>query len=354
MNYRALTAAAMTVLIGGGLWLYETPEEPAPVEKNFEESSQENHGVGIIDIEKIYAIHPEGEHLNELIATELRLRLELNEAMKIVNVPKPPAPETNIEVFDEAAWQKNAQRVISQLAELEGRRKRAAEEYRKKSEPDYIKERDKISEGYLNENMNIQLKLRNRDNLHLTQEQINDLLKRLDEVELERNAKQGELLEKWKAEVLKYANDSVAEDEARLKAESDKLRAEMEAQAHKKESDVTERNQKLMADAVKEMESRQNRRRELLTQLQEVSNERAELERKILDSISDKAIMLAAVNRLEMVLVSRKSAQDEKFSLRPIVWNFELKSPKHTGAVIIAGKDARDLTEELIKEIKRL
>lgn len=355
MNYRALTAAAMTAIIGGGLWFYGTPKPVEPVEKKIDTPApKETHGVGLVDIGKIQAVHPEGDQLNQLLATELRLRLELNEAMKVVALPKPQSPAIDKEVFDEATWQKNAQIVISQLAELESRKKLAAEEYRKNSEPHYIQERNKIRDMFSNENFNIQLKLKNADNLHLSQEEIDALMARLDELELERNNLQRELLERWMAEIKKHAEDSVAEDEARLKAEAERLRTIVEEQARQKESDVTTRNQQLMEEALREMESRQVRRRELLTELTEVSRERSELEKKILDSIVDKATMLAAVYRLEMVLVKRKPLPDENFLSRRIDWNFTFKSPEHVGAAIFPGKDTRDLTDDLIKEMNRL
>lgn len=353
MDYRVLTAL-MFLLIGGGLYFYQTPKMPAePVDNKVEKPIQENRGVGIIDIEKIQAAHPEGELLEELQATELRLRLELNEAMRVVTLPKIEPPETDKEVFDEATWQKNAQLVVSQLAELENRRKAAAEEYRKNSEPHYIEERNKIREGYLNEQLNIQLKLDNADNLHLTQEQINELIKQLEKVQFERNQHQKELLEKWKAEIVEYADNSVAEEKKKLKAEAERLRAIVEEQTRKKEADVTERNRKLMEDALREMEDRQIRRRELLAELNEVSRERAELEKKILDSIVDKATMLAAVNRLEMLFVKR-SPDEPKIFRRSIEWNFKLKSPEKVGAAVFPGKDAKDLTADLIKEMNRL
>lgn len=353
MDYRVLIAL-MFALIGGGLYYYGSPKVVnEPVVQKVDKPTQENRGVGIIDIEKIQAVHPEGELLDELQARELRLRLELNEAMKVVELPKPEPPETNQEVFDEAAWQKNAQLVVSQLAELENKKKVAREEYLKNSEPHYIEERNKIRERYLNEQLNIQLKLDNADNLNLKPEEINELLQRLEKVQFERNQVQKELLEKWKAEIEQYVVDSVAEEETRLKAEAERLRLEVEEQTRKKESDVTERNKKLMEDALREMEERQIRRRELLTELNEVSRERAELENKILDSIVDKATMLAAVNRLEMVFVKRKP-DDLKLSKRLVEWTFELKPPAHVGAVVIAGKNAKDLTDDLIKEMNRL
>lgn len=355
MDYRVVTAL-MFALIGGGLYLYQTPEVPAEpvVDRKAEKPAQVNRGVGIIDIERIQVAHPDGAYLDELQATELRLRLELNEAMRVVELPKPEPPATNEEVFDEAAWQKNAQLVVSQLAELESRKKLAAEEYQKKSEPRYIEERNKIRAEYLNEQLNIQLKLDNADNLHLTQEQINELLQQLEKVQFERNKIQRELLEKWKAEIEKYANDSIAEDEARLKAEAERLRTVIEEQTQKKKEDVTERNRKLMEESLREMEERQIRRRELLTELNEVGRERAELEKKIFDSIVDKATMLAAINHLEMLFVKRKPDDAEKVLKRSIKWNFELKPPAKVGAILFPGKDAKDLTDDLIKEINRI
>ena len=247
MDYR-IVAVGMSALIGVGLYFYGTSEKPAePVETKIEKPAPtEAHGVGIVNIEKIQAAHPDGEHLNELRATELRLRLELNEAMKVVEVPKPQPPETDEEVFDEAAWQKNAQIVMTQLAELESRRKALAEQYRKDSEPRYLKERDKVVADFLNENLNIVLKLQNADNLHLTQEQINELKQRLDEVEFARNSAQRELLEKWLAEIKKYADDSVAADEVRLKAEYERLRAQVEAQTQKTSPSATKSKWKIL------------------------------------------------------------------------------------------------------------
>ena len=350
----AVIAAIIAALIGCGLYFYSTPTIPAePVENKIEKPAP-TQGIAIIDIEKVQAAHPDGEQLEQLRATELRLRLELHEAMRVTELPKPQSPETNTEVFDEAAWQKNAQIVVSQLAELESKKKIAAEEYRKNSEPRYIEERNKIRDKFANEQLNINLKLQNADNLRLKQEQINELTKRLEEIEFERNKLQRELVQKWAAEIELYADNSIAEDRTRLRAEADRLRQEVEEQSQKKESEVAERNRTLMENSLQEMEGRQLRRRELLSDLQKVSRERAELEKKILDSISDKAAMLAAVNRLEMILVKHESKPSDKVLRRGIKWNFDFKEPAHTGATIILGKNSKDLTNDLIKEMNRL
>ena len=355
-NFRAWTAATLAAIIGVGLYVHETSEPPAkPVEDKIEKPApRQAQGVGVVDLDKIQREHPDGEKLAELQARELRLRLELNEAMRVVQLPKPTPPAVNEKVFDEAAWQKNAQIVISQLAELEQRKKLAAEEYRKKSEPKYLERRDKVRDEFLNENLNIQLKLQNADNLQLTQEQVNELLKRLEEVEFQRNAAQKKLLDEWMAEIEKYVIDSTADEEARLKAEAERLQQEVDEQSRKKQSEVAERNQELMEQAIRDIEARQTRRQELLTAVQQVGDERAGLEQKIFNSIADKAAMLASVYRLELVLVKREAFDDEKFLLRRPKKNYELKVPEHVGAVIFPTNKTRDLTDELIKEMKRL
>ena len=132
------------------------------------------------------------------------------------------------------------------------------------------------------------------------------------------------------------------------------MKAEVEAQTQKKKEDVTERNKQAMEDSLRAMEDRQIRRRELLSELTEVGRERAEVEKKIFDSITDKAAMLAAVYRLEMILVRRAPDDYDKILSRHIVWNFELKPPERVGAVLVPGKKARDLTDDLIKEMNRL
>ncbi len=354
-NYRAWAAATIIALIGGGLYFHEATEPPAkPVDEKVERPApKQSEGVGVIDLNEIQKYHPDGEQLAELHAKELRLRLELNEAMRVIQLPKPTPPAVNEKVFDEAAWQKNAQEVMSRLAELQMRKKLIADEYRKKSEPQYIERRNKVRDEFMTENLNIQLKLQNADNLHLTQEQINELLKQLEDVEFRRNAAQKKLLDEWMAEIEKFVVDSTSAQEASLKAEADRLQREVNEESRKKQDEVAERNRRQMEQSIHDIESRQVRRQELLSAVQQVGNERAELEQKILNSIVDKATMLASVHKLELLLVKRAPFDDEKFWLKRPRKTFELKAPEHTGAVVFPTKKTLDLTNELIKEIQR-
>ena len=330
------------------LYFYEPPpkikvERPKPVEE-----TDSVHGFGIIDLEQIQKNNPAGDELKELNAREIRLKLELNEVMRPVIPPK--LPEIDITPFEESAREKNMQNLISQLSEIRAKKQRAADEYKKKTEPDYMKKRDAIRDEYLNESFNIAMKLRNADILRLTQEQIQELEKRLDDLVIKRNDMQRALLDEWTAEINDYANAQFADEEERIKREAEETYNQYNDEAMAKIQELQERNRALMEAATNEIAFRQRRRKEILDELTETSNLRAELENKILNSIVDEAGKLGALNRLEMVFVKRESPYfEEKFFYGNT--NFNLEQKKSTK--IIAGKGAKDLTKDLLKALRR-
>ncbi len=340
----------MALVIGGGLYFYEPPpkikvERPKQIE-------EENpvRGFGIIDLEQIQKNNPAGDELKNLHAKEIRLRLELDEVMRPVLPPK--LPEIDITPFEESAREKNMQNLISQLAEIRAKKQRAADEYQKKTEPDYIKRRDAIRDDYLNESFNVTMKLRNADILRLTLEQIQELEKQLDDIVIRRNEAQKVLLEEWTAEINDYVDAQFADEEARIKREAEETYNKYNDEAMNKIRELQERNRALMEAATNEIAFRQRRRKEILDELTETSNARAELEDKILNSIVDEAGKLGALYRLEMVFIKRENSYaEEKFFNNAT--NFKLEQNKSYGAIIIAGKDTKDLTKDLLRALRR-
>ncbi len=349
-NYRLKAAAIMTVLIGGGLFLYSPPkaekvERPKP-------AVQENpvHGFGYIDFEQVLLKHSDGERLKELLGKEIRLKLELNEMMRPVSPPK--LPEIDTTPFEESARKRIMQNLISQLAEVRAREKRIAEEYTEKTAEDYIKRRNTIRDFYMNEAFNITLKLQNAKILHLTPEQIQELTKRLDEITVERNAKQKELLDERTAEIAAYARSQVADDLARIKRETDEFNEKYSDEALQKIRDTQERNQALMKAAMQEIAFRQTRRRELLDELLQTSKERVKLEDSIVDSIVNEAGRLGALYKLQMVLIKHETPYfEEKLSSNADI-NFKLNAKKSPGVMIFEGSDTKDLTPDLLKTVR--
>ena len=351
-NYRLTAAILMALAIGGGLYLYEPPK-PVHVERpqvQAPEKPKLAQGFGYIDLEKIQSRMSTGAELKEIRGKEIRLRLELNEIMR--PVPPPQFPEIDTTPFDESAREKNMQDVIGKLAEIKARKKRLADEYRKSSEAEYLQRRDAITKVYLNEAFNITLKLENADILRLKPEEIAELEQKLDQLVLDRNASQGELLSAWTAEIENYVESQTADDEAKIRREAEENLQKYSDEAAQKVREVQERNRALREAAMREVAIRQTRRREILAELTETSKARAELEDKILGAIVDETGRLGANYKLQMVFVKRAfTLDDSKFFYNPEM-NFKLDAPKSPGAIIFFGKDARDLTQDLLKALK--
>lgn len=351
-NYRLKAAAIMAVLIGGGLWLYEPPK-PEKIEtvERPEKVKQEKpiHGFGYVDFEQILKKHPKGEELEDLIGKEIRLKLELNELLRPVSLPK--LPEIDTTPFEESAREKNKQYIVSQIAELKARRKRIAEEYAKKTQEDYIKRRNAIRDIFMNESFNITIKIQNAETLHLKEEQIQELKNRFNEISLERNQKQKELLEEWEAEIEAYADSQVAEDAARIKKENEELEKLYGEEAMKKLRETQERNKALMEAAMQEITFRNTRRAEIFDELLATTKQRTELEDEIIDSIVNEAGKLGALYKLQMVLIKRETFYAGEKLLQNAEIEFKLKTPRSPGAMIFEGTDTKDLTKDLLKTI---
>lgn len=351
-NYRLKAAAIIVLLIGGGLLLYEPPkQEKIENVESPEKIKQEKpiHGFGYVDFEQVLQKHPKGEELKELIGKEIRLKLELNELLRPVSPPK--LPEIDTKPFEESAREKNMQNIISQIAELNARKKRLAEEYKKETEEDYIKRRNANREIFVNEAFNITLKLQNAQTLHLTDEQIQECKKRLDEITVERNLKQRELLDEWTAEIEGYVNEMVAEDEARIKKEAKEMEERYSEEAMKKMRETQERNKALMEAAMQEVTFRNTRRAEILNEILTTTKQRADLEDEIIVSITNEAGKLGAMYRLQMVLIKSEPSYTEKNLLQNTEMTLKLKTPKSPGAMIYEGTDTKDLTKDLLKTI---
>ncbi|MBQ7704411.1 MAG: hypothetical protein IJT73_03145 [Selenomonadaceae bacterium] len=347
-DYRLTAAAVMTVIIAGGLFLYEPPK-PEKIERpqKVEQEKIPVQGVGYIDFEQVIHKHRDGEKLKELLGKEIRLKLELNEIMRPFIPPK--LPEIDITPFEDSTREKIMQNLISQLAEIRARKKRLTEEYQKEHEPEYIKRRNEIRDIYSNEAFNITLKIENAKTLHLTPEEIQALAKRLDELVLERNEKQRALLEEWTAEVAAYVNSQVADDEARIKRETDETKEKYSAEALQKIRDTQARNKALLEAAMQEVAFRQTRRRELISEIARTAREREKLENSIIDSITNETGKLGALYKLQMIFVQNSPPKLDKKFLRNIVKKADIDTPKSPGAMIFEGKDTKDLTPDLLK-----
>ena len=335
----ALTA---TALIGvGSFAIYDfldvkESQKNLPVEKKIVvEEKKFLPSIGFIDLEIVKDSLPQGGELSNLIAKETRLQLELNNAMQPVLMTPPKVED---KPFDDSVWQKNAQAVVSEAAEIEKRKRQAAEDYRKQTEADYIKRRDEANDQFLNEILNIKLKLQNADVMRLSEEEIKNFNHRLDEIQAERNQIQKKLIEEWTKEIADYAEESIKDDVENLRKQAKESVEKVKLQAQQAKVDAIKRNNEMMEQAMKESAKRQELRQQILSDLQEVTAQRQQLESDLIDSLSDVASKLAVINKLNLLLVKQNSFDEEN---------------KISFSTLFATSLTLDLTDELIKELQQ-
>ena len=348
-----IIAGILTVLTVsgiGGYNYYKSEEPPPPPKPKVIKEVELPQGIGFIDLTRIRDNLDNGEHLAELKKLETRLKLELKDAMKPVLMSPPKVEE---KPFDDSVWQKNAQAIISEAAEIEKRKKQAAEEYRKATEEEHIKKRDEINNQFLNEVLNIKLKLQNADSMRLSSKQIEEFEKRLEEIQIERNAIQRQLMDQWVQEIAAHAEEAVKADAEKLRAQAQQSMAKITEEAKNAQTAAIERNKALMEKAMQESKARQDKRQQLRLELQEVTKERSELEDKMLDSIGDLAAKLAVIHKLKMILAVRDVdlINEELFPTTQST-AFEVNLTSTIEPMVIPSTDTVDLTDELIKELQ--
>ncbi len=353
-NFLAVMLTAIIAAAGVGGYNYFNSEEPPPKpsKKKVVEQAEPAKGIGFINFDLVQDRHSDGEYLSELKQLEIRLRLELKDAMKPVIITPPKLEETP---FDDSIWQKNAQTIIGEAAEIEKRKKQAAEEYKKSTEAEYLKKRDEANDKFLNEILNIKLKLQNADNMRLTKDEITALQNRLEEIQIERNKLQAELINQWTQEINVAAEEAIKDDVAKLKAQAEEVKEKVTQEAKQAQIIAAERNKSAMEQAVKDSIARQDKRQQLMTELKNTAEERIKLENKIMDDISDFATKLAVIHKLKLVLVNKAVNLSDEI-LIPDYFNDslpKLSAQTANGTAIFATSEGIDLTEELLTEMER-
>ena len=353
-------AGILTVLTSagiGGYYYFQSEEPPPPPKAVVVKEPEPMRGIGFINLNAVRSSLDKDGRLAELTSLETRLKLELKDALKPM-LMSPPKVEDK--PFEDSVWQKNAQDIISQAAEINKREKQARESYIKEHEAEYLQRRDEANNQFLNEMLNIKLKLRNADNMRLSSAEEVELKERFGELQQKRNLIQKQLKEEWDLEVDTYSKESVKEDRERLNAQAQEAMAKITEEAKQSQANAIERNKTAMEKAMQESKERQDKRQQLMTELQKVSRERIELENNIFDSISDLTAKLAVIHRLEMVVAVkdvRLNAENlwninnglSDLSQSP---NFNIQSDSANEPLVITSSDAVDLTDELLKELQ--
>ena len=301
--------------------------------------------VALVDLKQVMAAHASYAKLEELEAERQILSEELADLLTpMLQAP----PEVDKKPFDDSVWQKNAQNILSQVAEIERLQKQAAAKYREEHQHEYEARRDELRGKYQNAALNLQLKLQNADNLGLSEETVSELARQLDALRQERNANQYVLLQAWEAEVAAYAQSAVAERRQELRKEMESSTAALRAEALKKQTEAQARDAAAMEE---QMTASRQKQEDLYRKREELAAkelERDSLEARILNDIAGRAAKLAIMRHFTMVI-----ADPATNPAALIPWD-KWQGAKPVRYQQVVGIDTVDITAEMIQEIQSL
>lgn len=306
--------------------------------------------VGVVQMARVLAAHPDYAHLTELRATRDRLRADLNRALSPLSV-KPS--KTDAKPFDDAVWQKNAQTVIGARSELERERARIEQAYRKEHEAEYESRRQAIDAEYLNAILNINLKLDNQDAMHHPWDKKEDLAaerekwqEELTALQHERGARQMELYRAWQQEVADHVARVLGPKLDAWKANAKTALDQQKAESARQQSEVQARNVAALQEQMDASRAIQQglEKRE---QLQGVEDEIQSLETHILSDIAGRAAKVAILHHFTLILASPAETLD--YALPAV----RTGAPPVRFAPVV-GSGTEDVTDALLEEMKGL
>lgn len=324
--------AVICVIAAGGWLLFRTSTPKAPGN-----TIASNEPIGVVDTEEVLKAHSSYGKLKELresyrsMAEELAVLKEQNMKLR--------APEAQKRPFDEATVQKLHQKEITTKGELMEELKAAEKKKRQELEVAWQKERKETNDEYLNEILNIRLKLDNADMMKLSKETRQQLAERMQILQHERGLKQRDINRKYEGMISEHIA-GLAEEKGIAREEALALFYEdVKTYELRKRSEAQRRNvEEIQKNLLKSIE----RQQKIIAEQTMLAGKEAELnvlEGKMLEDIAGKASKLAVIHHLQMILAVTKD--DDKLAGK------EMSLP------VVINVKAIDLTKELIKELRQ-
>lgn len=335
----AVGALAVLVLLAGGFIffkLHNTSQEEVPAQ------ALEDR-IGIVDMQKVFKKHKEYAHLQRL-KQEVRT-LEAAISVEHMTMEFTP-PEPDKKAFEEAAQQEKKLDMVMEFAKRVDALNQKEAELRNELEPRFSEEIKAVEKTYLNEILNIRLKLDNAREMRLTEEEVNLMLSRLEELQKDR----GEAVMKKKASQEEYVQSIIGAERAALRSEIDKYNADKEAKTQaenlRRETEAQQRNAAAMEQASVVPIANNIRIAQQKAVLAGKKQEIRILEKHILKDIAGLASKLAIMNKLTLIVSSTEvNSQGENYQ------EFGLGKWQPVRTPVI-GINTIDLTDALLKELE--
>lgn len=335
---RQVLAGAAVVLVSlGALWAYLMWGAVKP------ETVVAEPVIGVLDMQQLIKAHPDYGRLQEIQRDIDHLENAL--ALEDIKLPQTtPTPEK--ELFQEAAGQKSRLDSLARHDQLVHQLNALAEEKRQELRPKFEAERQEAEQKYLNEMLNLRIKIDSADVLGLTPEQVQEMQVRIESLQQQR----GQVVAQLSQEQEERFRQLMAQEAAGPMAELQRLEAQTKQELQQaeldKELEVQNRNAQAMEQAVSPVESKINtaKKRALLEgrkiQLRQIQD-------KIRNDIAGRAAKLAIMHKLTLILASPAD------NLRGIDYeNLGAGKWEPTLSPVI-GINTLDLTEEMLQEMKQ-
>ena len=335
---RQVLAGAAVVLVSlGALWAYLMWGAVKP------ETVVAEPVIGVLDMQQLIKAHPDYGRLQEIQRDIDHLENAL--ALEDIKLPQTtPTPEK--ELFQEAAGQKSRLDSLARHDQLVHQLNALAEEKRQELRPKFEAERQEAEQKYLNEMLNLRIKIDSADVLGLTPEQVQEMQVRIESLQQQRGQAVAQLSQEQEERFRQLMAQEAAGPMAELQRLEAQTKQELQQAELDKELEVQNRNAQAMEQAVSPVESKINtaKKRALLEgrkiQLRQIQD-------KIRNDIAGRAAKLAIMHKLTLILASPAD------NLRGIDYeNLGAGKWEPTLSPVI-GIDTLDLTEEMLQEMKQ-
>ena len=335
---RQVLAGAAVVLVSlGALWAYLMWGAVKP------ETVVAEPVIGVLDMQQLIKAHPDYGRLQEIQRDIDHLENAL--ALEDIKLPQTtPTPEK--ELFQEAAGQKSRLDSLARHDQLVHQLNALAEKKRQELRPKFEAERQEAEQKYLNEMLNLRIKIDSADVLGLTPEQVQEMQVRIESLQQQRVQVVAQLTQEQEERFRQLMAQEAAGPMAELQRLEAQTKQELQQAELDKELGVQNRNAQAMEQAVSPVESKINtaKKRALLEgrkiQLRQIQD-------KIRNDIAGRAAKLAIMHKLTLILASPAD------NLRGIDYeNLGAGKWEPTLSPVI-GINTLDLTEEMLQEMKQ-
>ncbi len=343
----AVGAIAAIALLAAGAGIFHSLVRP-PGESQQEKLAAD---AGLIDWQKVIEAHPDYARLANLREECKVLEMETSEVGDIFTV-KPP--EQDPKPLEDSVWAKNALDIVGQRAEIERKSKRVAAEYRAQTEAAYQEQSRAIDEEYLNDILNINIKLDNQEAMHNPLDSDQQLaeeraiwLQQREQLQQERGQRQHELRLAYEQQVAQHVQQVLGPELAAWRANLPQQQARQQAAATAAQTEADKRNAATMQKQVEiaqQVQQRLAKRQELLAKQGKLQA----LETHIMNDVAGRAAKIAILHHFTLILV------DHPHVLTSFLPDAEQVNPLQRTYSRAIGVTTVDVTDELVQEVQTL